>query len=591
MRIELRILKITNFRSYYGSHELDLTSGHLCAVTGENNQHPALGSNGAGKSTIWDALSWGLFGKTGSGLKNTAVAPAGEEKSSTEVVVNFVIDGVDYRLMRGRNPTALGLAINGVVRAVTQTEVDKLLGTSFRVFHASVSFNLRRTTTFLEMPMSERVSLLSELLDLDFWLGLSETARNKAAELSNVRTDLLIRIGGLKAKEAAAKNSYLDARTRYRESKQRRDEVPEDKDFVARCLKARKVHKLCIKMLSELEGRKSILDKRRLEEEAGLMDSSLDLASSRRELKILKESFNLWYNDKCPTCGQSITRIRDDKLEELRRLQSVNQRAELTALKAIQTGGKALEALDSEIMELVRKIRELDTKRVRCETLIERFREEAAILKRWQEERVALCQKLRDELAEAKKSWAFTAEDRISVELRERSISREHSRYHEWVRGFKHVRVHALRVVVKMLQSHANAQLAMFGVLDGRLEMVFEEKKSGPRIVVSVLFEDGTVRSIEELSGGEKKRYQLACALGLVELLSSRGSSWSTEVWDEPSDSLNPGGVEKLMEVLRERALAENKTIFISDHNPASFAGFDRFVRVVKDQQGHSILT
>src|SRR5678815_1215025 len=60
----------------------------LTFVRGRNKLEPLLGANGAGKSTIFDALSWCLYGRTVENLRNPDVAPWSEE-AGTQVTVHF----------------------------------------------------------------------------------------------------------------------------------------------------------------------------------------------------------------------------------------------------------------------------------------------------------------------------------------------------------------------------------------------------------------------------------------------------------------------------------------------------------------------
>ena len=70
MRIET--VKIENFLGI-SEAELSLDNRGLLLIQGENRDDPSAKSNGAGKSTIPDAISWCLFGKTARGVSSDDV--------------------------------------------------------------------------------------------------------------------------------------------------------------------------------------------------------------------------------------------------------------------------------------------------------------------------------------------------------------------------------------------------------------------------------------------------------------------------------------------------------------------------------------
>jgi len=72
--IQLDTLHIQHFKSFREPQLVQLANQGLVLIEGENKISRAADSNGAGKTSIVDALTWGLFGETLSGLKGAAVA-------------------------------------------------------------------------------------------------------------------------------------------------------------------------------------------------------------------------------------------------------------------------------------------------------------------------------------------------------------------------------------------------------------------------------------------------------------------------------------------------------------------------------------
>ncbi|HEY3313088.1 MAG TPA: AAA family ATPase, partial [Anaerolineales bacterium] len=82
-------LRISGFLSYREPVELDFTGFDLACISG---------SNGAGKSSLLDAITWALFGvarKRDDSVINSRCEAA-------EVVMDFEYEGATYRIQRGK---------------------------------------------------------------------------------------------------------------------------------------------------------------------------------------------------------------------------------------------------------------------------------------------------------------------------------------------------------------------------------------------------------------------------------------------------------------------------------------------------------
>jgi DNA repair exonuclease SbcCD ATPase subunit len=99
----------------------------------------------------------------------------------------------------------------------------------------------------------------------------------------------------------------------------------------------------------------------------------------------------------------------------------------------------------------------------------------------------------------------------------------------------------------------------------------------------------GSAPSFNALSGGEKRKVRLACALALQDLVATRASK-SIELWlgDEIDDALDPAGLERLMGVLEEKA-RDRGTVLVISHN--DIAAYARKTIVVEKSNGLATVT
>lgn len=73
-------------------------------------------------------------------------------------------------------------------------------------------------------------------------------------------------------------------------------------------------------------------------------------------------------------------------------------------------------------------------------------------------------------------------------------------------------------------------------------------------------------------------------------MMSARtGIDLGIEVYDEPTQHLSPQGIDSLLEMLRQRALATNKRIWLVDHHTLDYGDFAGRTRIDKDETGSRI--
>ena len=114
MNIHFKKVRLYNFLSF-GDSEIMLDEGGYILVRGENNNVDDLAtSNGSGKSSIWEAISWAITGQTIRGTKNVVNM---NSEGGTFVELEFNIDNNSYRILRSKDhkeyKTNLKVYING----------------------------------------------------------------------------------------------------------------------------------------------------------------------------------------------------------------------------------------------------------------------------------------------------------------------------------------------------------------------------------------------------------------------------------------------------------------------------------------------
>ncbi len=185
-------LSLRNFLSYRDPVELELGGIHLACISG---------SNGAGKSTILDAITWVLFGKSRVKSDDDLVTRTEVAKGAmAEVGFVFELEGAIYRITR-RKAVGKSVELEFHARAAndatdrwqvrteakvreTQAEIEKLLRMNYDVF-TNASFLLQgKADEFTTKTPDKRKEILAEILGVSQWDDYKDlaTERRKTAE-------------------------------------------------------------------------------------------------------------------------------------------------------------------------------------------------------------------------------------------------------------------------------------------------------------------------------------------------------------------------------------------------------------------------
>jgi len=164
---------------------VELDKNGLTLVLGENLDLGGNGSrNGVGKSSLLQAISYGLYGQSLTNIKINNLINHINQKNMM-VSIEFEKDGHHYRIERGRKPNFFRYVVDNTnidettdeaqgENKETQKEIDQLLGMSHTLFKHIVALNTY-TEPFLSMGAAKQREIIEELLGITL---LSQKAEN-----------------------------------------------------------------------------------------------------------------------------------------------------------------------------------------------------------------------------------------------------------------------------------------------------------------------------------------------------------------------------------------------------------------------------
>lgn len=172
-------IRISGFLSYHDAVELDFTNIDLACISGHN---------GAGKSSLLDAITWSLFGESRG--KSSDVINLRQDVKAAEVALTFQHEDNTYRVQRTlpRNKNTIlefqvrtqtgWKPLTEKTTRETQARIEQTLHLDFDTFVNASFFLQGKADQFTQQNATRRKEVLSNILGLEMW----EDYKNKAAE-------------------------------------------------------------------------------------------------------------------------------------------------------------------------------------------------------------------------------------------------------------------------------------------------------------------------------------------------------------------------------------------------------------------------
>ena len=172
-------LRISGFLSYHDTVELEFTTFDLACISGHN---------GAGKSSLLDAITWSLFGEARG--KSSDVINLRQDVKAAEVTLTFQHEENTYRVQRSL-PRNKNTVLEFQVRTQTgwkplsekttretQTRIEQTLRLDYDTFVNASFFLQGKADQFTQQNATRRKEVLSNILGLEMW----EDYKNRTAE-------------------------------------------------------------------------------------------------------------------------------------------------------------------------------------------------------------------------------------------------------------------------------------------------------------------------------------------------------------------------------------------------------------------------
>ena len=277
-----------------------------------------VGQNGAGKSTMLDAIAFALFGKPHRNINKPQLVNTVNNKNCV-VEVTFVIGKSQYKVVRGIKPNVFEIWKNDdmINQSSHSKEYQKILEQNIlklnhKSFHQIVVLGSSSFVPFMQLPAQHRRDVIEDLLDINVFSKMNSLLKEKTAMLRDKMKDLSFKLDVENNKIETQKKYISDLKALNKTAKEQKD------------VQVNKLRKDLASLSKEnAEISSEVEDKQKpLEKELNKLHDRKQVfvqynAQFRQQMsQVVKESKFYEENENCPTCSQEITEsVRNDKLQ------------------------------------------------------------------------------------------------------------------------------------------------------------------------------------------------------------------------------------------------------------------------------------
>jgi len=280
-----------------------------------------VGSNGAGKSTMLDALSFGLFGKPHRDIKKDQMINSINKKGAV-VEVEFNIGNSEFRILRGIKPNKFEIYQNGNMINQSSNARDyqkfleqNILKLNHKSFHQVVVLGSSSFIPFMQLPAWSRRDVIEDLLDINIFSKMNMLLKERNAKIRDELSEINHSLDLYKAK--------MDTQTKYI-----KDLQAINKDMIESKQASIETYEGDVKSLvsesSELGKNLESLTELENAKHEELTQKVSDIKSEDRVFKskikdLVSQAKFFEENEVCPTCDQDIdSSIKDSKLTSIK---------------------------------------------------------------------------------------------------------------------------------------------------------------------------------------------------------------------------------------------------------------------------------
>ena len=533
----------------------------------KNATNLIVGTNGTGKSTVLDALTFSLFNKPFRKINKGQLANSTNEKDCL-VEVEFSINNKEYIVKRGIKPNLFLIIVDGTPmhkeaddRVMQKMLEENILKVNYKSFTQIVILGSTNFVPFMQLSGSNRRDVIEDLLDIRIFSAMNSLIKDKIRGQKDEIKTLDLSKDNIKDKVEMQTNFINELESQGKQI------IDEKKDKIDTLMSEADN---CVLVNEQLENDVSDLTKQQ-EDVTGANKKLKKLNTVKGQLTqkvstITKEHKFFTDNTVCPTCTQSI-----EESFRLNKIDDVQNKA-----KELQSGYKELEEAiqkeeerERQFTTLSKEISKLNNGISKNHTLISGCNRQVRDLE-------SEIQRLTDQHANRNTEQRKLAEFNENLQniFEELAEKKEYIKYHDFAYSLLKddgVKTKIIKKYLPLINQQVNRYLQMMDFyINFNLDEEFNESIQSP------IHENFSYASFSE---GEKMRIDLALLFTWREVARAKNSvNTNLLIMDEVFDSSLDGmGTDEFLKIIR--FVIKDANIFVISHKTELY---DKFESVIK---------
>jgi len=529
-----------------------------------------IGTNGAGKSTVLDALCFSLYGKAFRKINKSQLINSTNEKG-TVVEIEFSVNGTDWKVIRGIKPNTFEIYRDDKLLDQSHSAVDQqkwleqnVLKMNYKSFTQIVILGSSSFVPFMQLPTSSRREVVEELLDIKIFSSMNSLIKDRIRRHKEEIRTFELKKESLKDKIGMQERFIKEIENNGKSDIKAKETkigtlLSEENDFMNDN----------VKLMEELNDFEN-----QLKNYTGASEKLKKLCDIKGKLShkvstITKEHKFFSENVSCPTCTQPIEEeFRINKIEDAqnkaKELQSGFKELE-QAINKEEERERLFTSLTKEISTLTHGISKNNTQIAGCQRQIRDLESEIQRIT----DQLANRNTEHDKLAELKETLKTTY-DKLAEK-------KEDVFYHDFTYSLLKdggVKSKIINKYLPLINQQVNKYLQMMDFyINFKLDGEFNETIQSP------IHEDFSYSSFSE---GEKMRIDLALLFTWREVARFKNSvNTNLLIMDEVFDSSLDGlGTDEFLKIIR--FVIKDANIFVISHKGGLEDKFQSVIRYEK---------
>ena len=536
----------------------------------KNDTTLIIGTNGAGKSTVLDALTFVLFNKPFRKINKPQLVNTTNEKDC-KVEIEFDVGTRQYKVIRGIKPAVFEIWVDDKMMNQDAATADQqkylennILKLNYKSFTQIVILGSAGFTPFMQLSAQNRRDVIEDLLDIRIFSSMNSIIKDKIRQnredvkLLSLKKDNLsdkvdMQKGFINHLESEANQEIINKTTKINEFKLNITQISDHTKTLTRVENSQR------SKMEELS-----FDKAKIKKLGGLRGKITQKVSTlTKELEFFES------NTVCPTCTQSI----EDEFRLNKIADAQSKEVELTqGLKDLEKAIKEEEERESQWIALSKEVSQLSHDISQNNTRISGIQQQIGDLG---DEVQRITDQLQNRNTEHEKLNALQEQlNTVYDQLVER---KEDSQYKEFVYSLLKdggVKSKIIKKYLPLINKQVNKYLQMMDFyINFTLDEEFNEKVQSP------IHEDFSYASFSE---GEKMRIDLALLFTWREVAAFKNSTNTNllimgEVFDS---SLDGFGTYEFLKIIRY--VIKGANTFIISHKDGLQDKFDNVIQFEK---------